>query len=389
MALALQRRRPWLATGLAVVTALASPVAALFSALAGAADAGSRYLEQRRLRAALPGVAAIVGSLLPVAMMSIAFPEGGSEPFTLATLWPIPAVALIALLAVPKRERALRIGICLYAIGCIAAFELTTPVGSNAARLGPLVAGPLAALLWWRRHVTWLVAAALPLLWFQWQAPIRDVRTSAGDPSASAAYYQPLLSFLGRQAGPPFRVEIPFTRFHWEAYQVAPRFPLARGWERQLDIRYNKLFYSAPLNALTYDTWLHRLAVRFVAVPDATLDFSAVKEAALIDRGLPYLRLVDRTRHWRVYAVSHPTPIVEGAARLSAMGPNSVDLQALRLGTALVRIRFSPYWSLGQGAGCVAPAGDFTSLRLRRPGPVKLVMSFSLGRIGARSPRCT
>src|SRR5690242_13493319 len=75
MALALQRRRPWLATGLAVVTALASPVAALFGALTGAAYAIGAFLEHRRMRAVLPGVGAIVGSLLPVALLSVAFPE--------------------------------------------------------------------------------------------------------------------------------------------------------------------------------------------------------------------------------------------------------------------------------------------------------------------------
>jgi len=389
MVLALQRGRPWLASLLGVVTALASPVAALFAALAGAAHAIAAYSQTRQLRSTLPGIAAIVGSLLPVALLSVAFPEGGSEPFTLATLWPIPAVAIAALILLPRSERAILIGIGLYAVGCIAAYELTTPVGSNAARLGPLIAGPLAALFWWRRHKLWLAAVALPLLWFQWQAPIRDVRTSAGDPSVSAAYYQPLLSFLGRQSGPPFRVEIPFTRFHWEAYQVAPRFPLARGWERQLDIKYNQLFYDKPLNARTYEAWLHQLAVRFVAVPDATLDFSAHREAALIDHGLPYLRLVDRTQHWRVYEVSRPTPIVQGAARLTALGPNSVSLSAERAGTALVRVRFSPYWKVSGAPGCVQPDGDFTLVQLRRPGRVRLVMQFSLDRIGARSPRCS
>ncbi len=389
MVLALQRRRPWLACLLGIVTALASPVAALFAALAGAAYAIGGVLETRRVKPMLPGVAAIIGALLPVALLSVAFPEGGSEPFTLATLWPIPAVALVALIAMPRSEKTILVGIALYALGCVAAYELTTPVGSNAARLGPLVAGPLAAILWWRRHKLWLAAVALPLLWFQWQAPIRDVRTSAGDPSVSAAYYQPLISFLSRQSGPPFRVEIPFTRFHWEAYQVAPRFPLARGWERQLDIKYNQLFYEQPLNARTYEAWLHQLAVRFVAVPDATLDFSAHKEAALIDRGLPYLHLVDRTEHWRVYEVARPTPIVQGAARLTALGPNSVSLDATRPGTALVRVRFSPYWKLSGGPGCVRPNGDFTRVQLRRTGPVRLVMQFSLDRIGARSPRCS
>ena len=78
------------------------------------------------------------------------------------------------------------------------------------------------------------------------EPPVRDVTRSAGDPSAAAGYYQPLLAFLSRQPGPPFRIEIPFTGFHWEAYAVAPRFPRARGWERQLDIKDNHLFFSVP-----------------------------------------------------------------------------------------------------------------------------------------------
>ena len=89
-----------------------------------------------------------------MAALSVAFPEGGSEPFTWATLWPIPAIALVALVLIPKRHVTLLAGIALYALGCIAAFKVATPVGSNAARLGPLLAGPLVALLWYPRHKT-------------------------------------------------------------------------------------------------------------------------------------------------------------------------------------------------------------------------------------------
>jgi hypothetical protein len=204
----------------------------------------------------------------------------------------------------------------------------------------------------------------------------------------SSAYYRPLLSFLARQGGPPFRIEIPFTKFHWEAYAVAPRFPLARGWERQLDIRYNSLFYEGRLTPARYERWLHTQAVRFVAVADAPLDYSAVAERRLIDEGLPYLRLVWRSRHWRVYAVADPTPIVQGAATLEQLGPNWLLLAAQHPGAALVRVHFSPYWAITQGSGCVAPAGQFTKLVLDRPGPIRLAMRFSLGRVNARSPRC-
>ena len=286
--LALQRRRPWVATLLAVTTALASPVAALFSALGGIAYAIGAYVDDRRASSLWPGVGVVAGSLVPVLLLAYAFPEGGSEPFTLATLWPIPLVAAGLLAALPRRELALRVGVLLYTLGCIVAYEVSTPIGSNAARLGALVAGPLAALALWPRHRRWLLLAAFPLVYLQWQAPVRDVNRSANDPSVSAAFYKPLLAFLDRQDGPPFRVEIPFTKFHWETYDVAPYFPLARGWERQLDIKYNHLFYDGSLTPATYESWLEEQPVRFVAVSDARLDFSADKETALIDRGLPY-----------------------------------------------------------------------------------------------------
>ena len=387
-ALTLQRRRPWLAAALALITALCSPVAALFAALAGAAAAIGAFSRRRRLAPALPGLAVAVAALGPVALLAIAFPEGGTEPFVFSAFWPLPLIAIALAAAIPRRERTLLAAVALYALACVLSYTIPSAVGGNAARLEELAAGPLAALLLWPRRRELLLAAAIPLLYLQLHGPIRDV-TNAGGAGSSSAYYQPLLSFLERQPGPPFRVEIPFTKFHWEAYAVAPYFPIARGWERQLDIKYNHLFYGGTLNAATYERWLHRLAIRFVAVSDAPLDYSAVKEQALIDGGLPYLKLVLRTRHWRVYTMADPTPVVSGAVTLRAWGANWLSLQAQRAGTALVRVRFTPYWAIAEGSGCVAPDGEFTKLTVRRAGPVRLVIRFSLARIGARSPRCS
>lgn len=388
-AVALQRRRAGAGALLAIVTALASPVAALFAALAGGAYALGGWIAERDRRAVLGGGLVAVAALVPVALLAVAFPEGGVEPFAPSSLWPIVVVGVLVLAATARRDWALRAGVTVYLAGCLASYAIPSPIGGNAVRLGALLAGPLAALLWWRRRVAWLALAALPLLYLQWQPPVRDLVTAAGDPSAAASYWQPLLAFFTRQPGPPFRVEVPFTQFHMEAYRVAPRFPIARGWERQLDIRYNRLFYDGTLDAATYEAWLHRLAIRFVAVSDARLDYSGRAEQALIGHGLPYLRPVMRTRHWQVYAVARATPLVSGAARLSAIGANSLTLRATRPGTAFVRVHFTPYWALAGGSGCVQPAGDFTALRLRAAGPVRLVISFSLSRIGARSPRCS
>jgi hypothetical protein len=218
---------------------------------------------------------------------------------------------------------------------------------------------------------------------------VSDVWSAASNPATNPGYYRPLLRFLARQAGPPFRIEIPFTASHWEADVVGSRFALARGWERQLDIADNPIFYGGRLDAATYRGWLHEDAIRFVALADAPLDSSAVREAALIRHGLPYLRLVMRSAHWQVYAVAHPTPIVSGVATLRTLGTDTLALTAGSPGAALVRVRFSPYWALGRGSGCVGADGPWTRLELTRPGPVALVMRFAMGRIGATSPRCS
>jgi hypothetical protein len=389
---ALDYGRNRLAAALALLAALCSPVAALFAALAACGYALGAYVRTRRARPSLPGIAVVIAALVPLGLLAVAFPEGGSEPFGFPTMFPILILAALALATAPKEAVTLRAGIVVYVIATVITFIVPSPIGSNIARLGTFLAAPLAALLWWRRRDLLLGLAALPLLYLGWAAPVRDLSSAATDHSTSSRYYQPLLSFLHEQSGPgvaPFRTEIPFTRFHWEAYVVASHFPLARGWERQLDIEDNSLFYRGHLTPAAYAGWLHRNAVRFVAAPDAQLDYSARSEMALIDRGLPYLHLVMRSAHWRVYEVAHATPIADGVAKLQSIGPDWLKLYASTRGTVRVHVRFTPYWELAQGSGCVAPEGAFTRLTLTRAGPVRLVTSFSPGRIRATSPRCT
>jgi hypothetical protein len=385
---ALDFRANKLACALAFLSALCSPVAALFAALAACGYAIGGYLERRRLAAALPGVALAVAALAPIGLIAIAFPEGGSEPFSFPTMFPVLVVAVIAFFVIPKDSVTLRAGVAVYMLATIAVFVVPSPIGSNIARLGTFLALPMATLLWWPRRVALLLVALLPLLYLESAAPVRDLASASNDQSTSTRYYQPLVQFLGKQRGPPFRTEIPFTRFHWEAYVVASHFPLARGWERQLDIKDNSIFYSGHLTAASYERWLHANAVRFVAAPDAQLDYSAKAEVALIDRGLPYLHEVMHSRHWRVYEVAKATPIVQGPATLRFLGPDSLTIAAHRAGSLLVHVRFTPYWALSGGSGCVAPDGQYTRVTLRAAGTVRLVTQFALDRIRADSPRC-
>ena len=382
---ALDRRRAAPACLLAVVTALCSPVAALFTAIAAGGCALAAAVGERAIRAAVAPAAVALAALAPVAAFAVAFPEDGTEPFALTTLLPLLAGAALLL---PTAGPRLRAGIAVYTLAAVACYLIPSPVGSNIARLGTFLAAPLAALVWWRRRTGLLAVVVVPLLYIGWQAPVRDVATTAGDPAVSAAYYRPLLAFLHRQPG-VFRIEIPLTRSHWEAYWVARSYPLARGWERQLDTGDNPLFYGHGLTPATYAHWLHDNAIRFVALPDAALDYSAEREAALIRAGLPYLRPVMRSRHWRVYAVTDPTPLASGPATVTAMGAAALTLTARTAGTTLVRVHYSPYWALIRGDGCVSPAGAFTRVMLRRPGDLRLAIRFSPARIGARTRRCS
>jgi hypothetical protein len=392
-ALLLERRRPRSATALAFLTALASPVAALFAALAAAIFTLTAIRRLGGLRRRFSGdvawgIVAISGAIVPVAVLAVVFPEGGSQPFAFATLWPLLVVGLGVLQLRPGR--VISATVVLYLAGCVLAYLLTTPVGSNAARLGELTAGPLVALLLVPRRAWLLLAlAAVPLTYIQIHDAITDLQH--GEQANSTAFYQPLVHFLETQPGAAahaWRVEVPFTAGHWESYRLAPLVPLARGWERQLDIADNGLFYGGRLTAGTYGAWLHRLAVHYVAVADTPPDHSARAELRLIRDGLPYLTAVARLPHWTVYAVRDPSQIVSGAGRLSSMGPNSLTLTITRPGGAYVRVRWSPYWRLTGVPGCVVPAGQFTRIEAREAGSARLVMSFSLARVRARAPRC-
>ena len=100
-------------------------------------------------------------------------------------------------------------------------------------------------------------------------------------------------------------MEVPLTKAHWESAYLAGHdgIELARGWERQLDTRYAAIFYRPTLSPAAYKAWLAENKVQYVALPDAPLDKAGSLEGTLIARGLPYLRELWHSKHWRVYRV--------------------------------------------------------------------------------------
>jgi hypothetical protein len=153
-------------------------------------------------------------------------------------------------------------------------------------------------------------------------------------------------------------VEVVPTKFHWEALYVATVMPLARGWERQVDEARNPLFYrgSAHLGAAVYRRWLIDEGVRFVALGDAPLDFAGTAEGRLVAAGVPGLRLVWRSAHWRLYEVTGSPGIVGPPARMVSLSGDRVVVVAPAAGTVIVRLRYNSHWDLASGAGCVGRA---------------------------------
>jgi hypothetical protein len=262
-------------------------------------------------------------------------------------------------------------------------------MGGNAVRLGALLAGPAAALALWPRRRALLLLLAPALLYWQWQTPVDDWVRASDDASIEAPYYDGVARFLETRPGPPFRVEVPFTDNHWEASLLARHVPLARGWERQLDREVNPLFYDdEPLTPERYRRWLDDNAVRYVALADAPIDYSAAAEAALVRTRPPYLHEVWRDRHWRVFEVRDAAPLARGAT-VTALDADRIELDAPRAGRVALRVRWTPYRRLDRGRGCVVQDGDWTALDLRAPGRAVLHASFAPGRIRATSPRCS
>jgi hypothetical protein len=261
-------------------------------------------------------------------------------------------------------------------------------MGENVTRLGSLFGGPVlacvigASALSWQRKTIALVAVTVPFMWWQWARPILDVAHSWNDPASSRSYFTPLLGFLKQHDHPPGRLEVVPLVHHWEATYVAPRYPLARGWERQLDTAYATPFYSDHLTAASYRRWLDGLGVRYVALSNSAVDSAAVQERSLIERGLSYLRPVFRSANWRIYAVRHPRPLASGAARMEAMGPDYFDLVGKAPGPAHVRVRYTPYWSFESGGGCIEPTQHgWTRVLLPRPGETRVDINLSLSRL--------
>ena len=357
----------------ALACVLASPVAGAFLALAAAARAAGSGRAEIGRAAALAVPVAVGG-----ATMATLFPEGGDDRFVATAFWPMLAVAVAGAALLAPGRRALRAGALLYVAVLVGAFVIPTPFGQNALRL-PVLLGPALLVLAPRAAAPRAAIAVVlvALVYLQWLPAVRAVAEAQGDPSTEASFYDEPRAFLDRVVQPGERVEVAFTHNHWEAAHLATAVPLARGWERQLDEKANPLFYDGrPLTAARYHRWLHETGVRWVALPDAPLDYSADAEARLLERGLPYLRLAHESPGWRIWEVRDPSPPASGDARMVAADPSGFELEAG--GPTVVRQRYTRWWSSDEACVSRAPGG-WTRVTPVEGGRVRVHAGFPMG----------
>jgi hypothetical protein len=317
-----------------------------------------------------------------VILSAVLFPFSGQQPMH----WPsivLPVLTgLFAWSVAPLEWRLVRVTGLVYVVAVIAAWLIPTEIGTNVTRMA-LIFGPvvLAAILMSGRARNPLVRLRLPavatvvlmvLTGVIWQAAGATVDAVHSRPNAAfTADSTSIVSELESRQANLGRIEVVPTRSHIEASTLGQYFTLARGWNRQADLKRNPLFYdsSQPLTASAYHYWLQRWAVSYVVLPPGDIDPSSQDEADLVLRAPRYLKLVWADANWRLYQVVDPTPLVAEPGALVHLDEAHMTISVSEPGTVLVRMLYSPWLGLEDASGKLLKApkvsADGTRIRNR------------------------
>ncbi|WP_435840771.1 MFS transporter [Streptomyces cinnamoneus] len=414
-----QRKYRWgravLAAVMAGLATASSPVAGLYVGIVAAA----LWVGRRRPAAYALGLTPV----LVVGLSAWLFPFSGQQPMSWASVI-LPLLAgIFGMTFTPHTWRTVRIASALYSLGVLLVWLIPSQIGTNISRLGMVFGGVVlvavltektkperAELL--RRGRAWTAAVLALLTITIWQAAnsISDIVHTT--PAASwAREIAPLVDRLQQADARRGRVEVVPARSHREASALSPYVNLARGWNRQADLKRNPLFYEeGKLTPASYRAWLSRWAVHHVVLPTDEPDNAAVEEARLVGQGLPYLREIWSDANWRLYEVKDPTPLAEPPAVVEHADAGELKITVKKAGPVLIRIPYSPWLGLidksgkavqpprtspgGQPPvnvnGCLAkqvqppkdgePEDDWTLLRAPHPGTYRIAAPYKLPR---------
>jgi hypothetical protein len=386
VALQAGRRKSTLALTALVAAAHLLALLLLITALIGIAAATPRWWQRHGIRTLAFGLAVVVAA---AALMWRAFSTpGGAYPFDILDLAVVLAFCAAGwLLARGRPELRVLLGIFgVYAVLAVTAFVISSPIGANVGRLllymgAPLLLVPLASRGFRPRGLTVAVLAGA-LLWQTFPA-VAGLRIANAARSSKEEFWYPVEAFLAAHGDPNHRIEVVATDQHWEAFFLARRgVPLTRGWYRQDDFPANQDLYG-ELTATKYLTWLSRLGVRYVFLPDDKLDYSAQAEAALL-RESQVLPQVARVGDWSVFEVPNATPIATPPDLIEVrhIDAREVTFEVKRPGNYKLRLRYTPYWRVIRGEACVAPREPWaTELRVTQPGTITLRFEVGVGRV--------
>ncbi|GAA1014398.1 MFS transporter [Streptomyces thermogriseus] len=331
------------AAPLAALATMSSPVAGLFVGLVAVA----LFLQKRR-----PGAWSLgLGPTAVVAVSAWLFPFSGTQPMAFGSMIMPLIFAVLVFVLVPREWKTVRITAAVYGLAVVLVWLISSQIGSNITRLAMLFAGVtlVAALPYavprsrkWYALVLSFVAFAG---WIGFKSVDDIVNTT---PAASwARELAPLVNQLQLVGAEKGRVEVVPARSHREASALAPYVNLARGWNRQADMKRNPIFYDGTLNATNYHEWLRRWAVHYVVLPkDAPDGDGGEKERALVQQGMPYLKRIWGDANWQLFEVVDPTPLAEPHATVIRAEQGEMTLQVHKPGRVLIRIPYSPWLSL-------------------------------------------
>ncbi|MFF5726527.1 MFS transporter [[Kitasatospora] papulosa] len=335
------------AAPLAGLATAGSPVAGLFLGVVAAA----LFLNKRR-----PGAYAL--GLAPVAVVVLSawlFPFSGTQPMALGTLSLPFLYSVFVFFLVPRDWHTVRTAAAVYGAGTLLTYVVDSQIGSNVSRMAMLFAGVvlLAALPYTaprtRRWYALIVVFAGLNFWIGFKGVDDIVRTA---PAASwNRELAPLVNQLQNVGAERGRVEVVPASSHREASALAPYVNLARGWNRQADMKRNPLFYDDTLDPVNYREWLDRWAVHYVVLPTGMPDSGGEQEAALVEKGQPYLKAVWSDANWKLFRVLDPVPLADPPATVERAGDDELTIRVETAGRVLIRIPYSRWLAVVDDEG--------------------------------------
>lgn len=336
-----------IAAPLAGLATAGSPVAGLFLGVVAAA----LFLNKRR-----PGAYAI--GLPPVVVVVLSawwFPFSGTQPMALGTLSLPFLYAVFVFFLVPRDWHTVRTAAVVYGAGTLLTYVVDSQIGSNVSRMAMLFAGvvllavlPYTAPRTRRWYALILVFAGLNF-WIGFKGVDDIVRTA---PTASwTRELAPLVNQLQKAGADRGRVEVVPASSHREASALAPYVNLARGWNRQADMKRNPLFYDDTLDPVNYRQWLDRWAVHYVVLPTGKPDSGGEQEAALVEKGQPYLKRVWSDANWKLFRVLDPVPLADPPATVERAGDDELMIHVQSAGRVLIRIPYSRWLAVVDDEG--------------------------------------